>query len=145
MKAEKVILSFVAVFVGLLAAGIAFYLYQATQVVPSEEREQTLATTSEQTPAPTINDSNTLTIESPQDEAVFDKKVITVNGKTLPDAIITVSTPDSDQVVKPAENGDFTLTQSIPDGTSIIQISAIFPDGTEKKELRTVTYSTESF
>ena len=144
MKAEKVILSFVAVFVGLLAAGVAFYLYQTTRTIP-EEKPQPLGTNTQMRVSPTPQDTNILTIDSPKDEEVSDKKVITVKGKTTKGTTVTVSTQDSDQIVKPADNGEFTFTQTIPDGTSIIQFSAIFPDGQEKKVLKTVTFSTESF
>lgn len=145
MKAERIILSFIAVFVGLVAAGFAFYLYQTTKTIPPEE-SLPAAVKSESSPAvPTQPDTNILSVESPKDEEVFDKKVIGIKGKTVKDATITISTPETDQVVKPAENGEFTLTQSIPDGTSVIQITAIFPDGQEKKITRTVTYSTETF
>ncbi len=144
MKAEKVILSFVAVFVGLIAAGVAFYLYQTTRTIPPEQAKP-LAMKPQDTPTPTPLDNNLLSIDSPKDEEVFDKKVINISGKTVKDSTITVSTLDSDQVVKPADNGEFTFTQTIPDGTSTIQITAIFPNGEEKKVTRTVTYSTESF
>jgi hypothetical protein len=145
MKAEKVILSFVAVLVGLLAAGFAFYIYQSTRTIPPEESLPATVKSQPTNAVPTQTDSNVLTVESPKDEEVFDKKVISIKGKTVKDATITISTQDSDQVVKPADNGEFTLTQAIPDGTSILQISAIFPDGSEKKVTRTVTYSTETF
>lgn len=144
MRAEKVILSFIAVFVGLIAAGIAFYLYQSTKASPSDQTKP-IATTVTKTQEPTTNDTNIFTIDTPQDEQVFDKKLITIKGTTVKGAIVTVSTTDNDQVVQPADNGDFTLTQAIPDGTSIIEITAIFPDGTQKKIDRTVTFSTENF
>jgi cytoskeletal protein RodZ len=143
MKAEKIILSFVAVFVGLVAAGIAFYLYQTTKTVPPEQPKTVTSKTVNPTVAPL--DSNMLSVETPKDETVSDKKVIGVSGKTVKNATIIVSTQDSDQVVKPADNGDFSLSQLIPDGTSILQIAVIFPNGQEKKITRTVTYSTESF
>jgi hypothetical protein len=143
MKAEKVILSFVAVFIGLIAAGIAFYLYQSTKVIPNTPIKPATTTTKQQTQTP--NDSDIFTIDSPQDEQVFDKKLITIKGTTVKGATITVSTTDSDQVVQPADNGDFTLTQTIPDGTSVIEFTVIFPDGTQKKIDKTVTFSTENF
>ena len=144
MKAEKVILSFVAVFVGLVAAGFAFYLYQSTRVLPADKAQPLgMKTTMAATPTPV--DTDVLSIDSPTDEQVFDKKVITIKGKAVKDATITVSTEDGDQVVKPSDTGDFTLTQTIPDGTTVVQISAIYPDGQEKKLDRTVTFSTESF
>lgn len=144
MKAEKVILSFVAVLVGLIAAGIAFYLYQATRTLPAQKTEP-IAVVPSPTSAPLSDKEHLLIIDNPKNEAVFDKKQITISGKTVNGAVLTVSTEDNDQVVKPAENGNFTLTMPIPDGTSIMQIVAVFPDGTEKKEMRTVTFSTESF
>ena len=144
MKAEKVILSFVAVFVGLIAAGVAFYLYQTTRAIPSD-KAQPMAMKQQLPPSPTPIDTNLLTIESPKDEEVFDKKLITITGKTVQDATITVSTQDNDQVVKPAANGNFSLTQTIPDGTSMITITAVFPNGDEKTVKKTVTFSTENF
>lgn len=144
MKAEKVVLSFVAVLVGLIAAGIAFYLYQATRTLPAQKtRPITIAPTP--TPAPLSDRQHLLKIDNPKDEAVFDKRLITISGQTVKDATLIVSTEDNDQVVSPTDNGDFTLTMSIPDGTSILQVSAVFPDGAEKKVIRTVTFSTESF
>lgn len=144
MKAEKVILSFVAVFVGLIAAGVAFYLYQSSNVIPKNEPKPAAVQTETQ-PTPEVTDTNILTVDEPKDETVSTKKSITIKGKSVKGAIITVSTTEGDQVVQPADNGDFTLTQTIPDGTTILQFSAIFPDGTEKRLERTVTFSTENF
>ncbi len=143
MKAEKVILSFVAIFVGLVAAGIAFYLYQLTKTVPSPTP---LSTNKEKSVAsPTPDSSNFLAVESPRDEEVFNKKVIVVRGKTVSGSTIIVTSEDGDQVVTPAKNGDFTLSETLPDGTTLLQITAILPNGEEKQVVRTVTYSTETF
>lgn len=144
MKAEKVVLSFVAVLVGLVAAGIAFYLYQATRTLPASQTKP-IAVVPTPTTAQTTDKDHVLKIDNPKDEAVFDKKLITISGKTVSGTTIIVATEDNDQVITPAGNGDFTTTQSIPDGTSLLNITAIFPDGVEKKETRTVTFSTESF
>ncbi len=144
MKAEKIILSFVAVLFGLIAAGVAFYYYQSTKSPKIAQNPPTISQAPLQ-PSPTPIDTNILTIESPKEEEVVTKKLITISGKTVKGAIVTVSTEDSDQVVKPADNGEFTLTQTIPDGTTQLQFHALFPDGAEKKVTRTVTYSTESF
>ncbi|HUQ85478.1 MAG TPA: hypothetical protein VM077_04090 [Candidatus Limnocylindrales bacterium] len=144
MKAEKVVLSFVAVLVGLIAAGAAFYLYQATRTIPVT-KTKTITIVPSPTLAPLSDNAHLLTIDNPKEEAVYDKKLITVSGKTVSGATIVASTEDNDEVIKPAANGTFTFTQTIPDGTSIIQITAIFPDGTQKKVTRTITFSTESF
>ena len=144
MKAEKVILSFVAVFVGLIAAGVAFYLYQSTKVIPSSQTKPAAVQTNA-TPTPANTDTNVLTVDEPKDEAVSTNASITIKGKSVKGALVTVSTPDGDQVVQPADNGDFTLTQTIPSGTTVLHFSTIFPDGSEKRLDKTVTYSTENF
>lgn len=144
MKAERVILSFVAVIIGLVAAGVAFYFYQMTKVLPPDQTKP-LGTTNKITLSPTPDTANLLTVISPTDEEVFNKKVISITGKTRSDATVIVTTEDSDQVVKPASNGSFTLTQSILNGTTIIYITAVFPNGEEQTVIRTVTFSTENF
>jgi hypothetical protein len=145
MKAEKVILSFVAIFVGLIAAGIAFYLYQMTKTVPAEKTKD-VVTNTKVTPSVLSSESDKiLTVDTPKDEDVFNKKLITINGRTISGATIIVSTETGDEVVTPAKNGNFSLTQTIPDGTSLITITAVFPNGEEKRITRTVTFSTESF
>lgn len=144
MKAEKIILSFVAVVVGLIAAGVAFYLYQMTKTVPPS-KNQTISVQNQITPSPTPNAQNLLTVENPKDESVSTTKTITISGKTEPGATIIVNTETNDQVVNPAANGNFTLTIPISSGTNVIQVTAIFTNGEEKKITRSVTYSTESF
>jgi hypothetical protein len=144
MKAEKVILSFVAVFVGLVAAGIAFYLYQSTKVIPTDQTKPSATQVTVQ-PTKAVVATDTFTIDSPADESVVSQKLLTIKGSAVKGATITVSTDDDDSVVQPADNGDFTLTETLPDGTSVIEFTAVFPDGTTKKIDRTVTFSTENF
>jgi hypothetical protein len=144
MKAERVILSFIAVVIGLIAAGVAFYFYQMTKVVPAQEAKP--VTLGEKiAPSPTPQNDLLLTIDSPQNEEVFDKKVISVTGKTESNATIIISSEGADQVVTPATNGNFSATQTIPDGTTLLTITAIASSGKEKQITRTVTFSTEDF
>lgn len=144
MKTEKVVLSIIAVLVGLIAAGIAFYFYQMTKIVP-EQKAKPVAVAPNNTPTPTPDTSNLISVATPSDEQVFDKKVITLTGKTSPNATIVVSSDTGDDVVTPAKNGNFSLSHTISDGTSIIEIIAIFANGEEKKVTRTVTFTTEKF
>jgi len=144
MKAEKIILSFVAILVGLIAAGVAFYFYQMTKTLPSQ-KSQPLAVAPKTTPTPVPDTGNYLTLDSPKEEGVFNTQVINVSGKTAKDATIIVTSENGDDVVKPATNGDFTLTSTIPDGTSLLLVTAVFSNGEEKRVSRTVTFSTESF
>jgi hypothetical protein len=143
MKSERIILSFVAVLVGLVVAGIAFYFYQMTKTV-SEPEEQKKNVANIQ-PSPTPDKSLFLTVENPKDGAVLNKKTITVSGKTVPNTTIIISSENGDDVITPAKNGDFTTTETISDGSNLMQVTAIFQNGEEKKVQRTVTFSTENF
>ncbi len=144
MKTEKIILSFVAVLVGLLAAGVAFYFYQNSKT-SSNTQIQPTAVPVRATPTAIPADNNLMIIDIPKDESVVDKKLVTIVGHTQKDAIVTISTEEDDQVIKPAENGSFTITVTVPTGTSSIRMTALLPNGQEKTVTRTVTYSTESF
>lgn len=142
MKTERVILSFIALLIGLGVAGGAFYFYQSTKVVRIEKTK----TISFSSPTPSHDTSGyILSLESPKDEEVVDKKTVTIIGKTVSDAIIVITTETDEQVISPARNGDFNTTQTITDGANIIQITAVFPDGGEKRITRTISYTNENF
>lgn len=144
MKAEKIVISFIAVAIGILVAGGAFYFYQRTKTIPEEESEtRSIAVSKKPTPSP--KPSIFLTVESPKDEEVFDQKTITISGKTDPEATIFISTAVNDQVLEPARNGNFSTTQTIQDGQNRIEITAISKNGEETTVVRTVTFSTEVF
>lgn len=143
MKAERVILSFIAVIVGLVAAGAAFYLYQMTREV--SDSDKSLQLIQKATVSPTPDKANLLTVDSPKDEEVTNKKTVTVSGKTRPDATVIITAEDSDEVIEPASNGNFSASLSIPNGTTIIYITAVFPNGEEQTIVKTVTFSTEDF
>lgn len=145
MKAERVILSFIAILVGLFAAGVAFYIYQSTRSIPSQGAQPITIAKPTTAVTPVEDKTSYLAVESPKDEEVFNKKTITVSGKTVAGATIIVASEDADQIVEPASNGNFTLTMTIPDGTSILKVTAVLPDGKETVVNRTVTFSTENF
>lgn len=141
MKTEKIVISFIAVFVGIVVAGIAFYIYQSTKVI-SPNKTKTVSITP---PTPTPKATIYLTLSSPQDGEVFDKKVITVSGKTVPGSLVVISTDIGDQVISPSSVGDFSTTVTIGDGGNTLSITAIAPNGEQATQTRTVTFSTESF
>lgn len=146
MKTERLILSFIAVLVGLLVAGIGFYIYQVASKKPAENTNQiTLSTSPTPSTKQSAADQYPLTLDSPADEQVLDKKTVTVSGKTGKDILVVISTGTADQVIKSTSSGNFSATQTIDSGLSTIRVTALFPDGQERHALRTITYSTESF
>lgn len=141
MKTEKIVISFIAILIGILFASVAFYFYQSTKTVPQSEIKIA------GTPTPTSKSKSAvfLAIDSPRDEEVVSKKTINIVGKTTSEAIVVISTKNTDEVIKPASNGNFSTTAVIDNGVNKIEITAINPNGEETKIIRTVTFSTENF
>jgi hypothetical protein len=86
MKQERVILSFIMVLIGLAFAGIIFYFYQSSKVIPDSKDK----TTQGLSPTPTLAPTLFLTLDDPRDESIADKKTIRVAGKTNPEATVIV-------------------------------------------------------
>lgn len=142
MKKEKLILSFVAVFFGLLVAGIAFYLFQTTKTVPSDTNTKTISLVS---PTPTASSSISLTLDRPKDEEVVNSKILVVSGKTASNAVVTVITGSSDDVITPSLEGNFSTTVNLDHGQNILEVISIAPNGESITIKKTVTYSLEEF
>ena len=141
MKIEKIVISFIAVFVGVIVAAIAFYIYQSTKIIPNNQTK----TISVSPPTPTPKATIYLSLENPHEGEVFDKKIVTVSGKTVPGSLVTISTDVDDQVVSPSSIGNFSATVTIDNGGNIIHVLSIAPNGEEISVDRTVTFSTENF
>jgi len=144
MKTEKIVISFIAVTIGILVAAGAFYFYQTTKIVSTSDTKSvslSASITPTQFPKPAV----VLSIDAPKDEDVIDTKTVTITGKTNPDVVIVVTTSTNDQVVTPAANGNFSTTAILGSGENAIEIRAIAQNGEETNVTRTVTVSTESF
>lgn len=141
MKQERVILSFVAVLIGLLAAGLAFYFYQSTKTVSNPNQITLNAPSPTPTPRPTVY----ISLSNPNDETIVSSKTLTINGKTNPNATIIIYTSNNQQVIQPSTQGDFSTTLALDDGENLIKITSILPGGEITSVQRTVTYSTENF
>lgn len=141
MKKEKAVLSFIAIFIGLVVAGIAFYVYQLTKTLPPQKTR----TEAIQTPTKTPKSAMFLSISEPNDEIVATGKVIKITGKTDGNAVVVIATKLNQEVVKPTSEGDFSTTVNIDDGVNLIKITAIASDGQQQTISRTVSYTTEDF
>src|SRR3989344_3757496 len=98
MKQERVILSFIAVFIGLIVAGIAFYFYQSTKTVSTSKSERL----ENPTPTPTQNPSLFLQVFEPKDEQIVDRKTVTISGKTKPEATVVILTTSGEEIIEPS-------------------------------------------
>ncbi len=142
MKTEKIVISFIAVVIGILAAGVAFYFYQTTKTIP-DSTVKTLTASPTNTPMP--KPGIFLNIDAPKDEDVVNAKTIAIKGTTIPNATIIVSSATSDQIAQASDNGSFTTTIVGDNDQNEITITAIAPTGDEITVLRTVTVSQETF
>lgn len=141
MKQEKVLLSFIMVIIGLVVAGIAFYLYQSSKTVDTTKSE----TIEKPLVSPTPDSSFFLQVNQPTDEQIVDKKTISVSGKTDPSATVAILTTSNQEVISPSKEGDFSTTVQIDEGVNYIKIQAILPNGEIKTVQRVVSYTTEDF
>lgn len=143
MKAEKVILSFIALLIGLAAAGIAFYFYQSSSNIKQPEAE-VASSSIEPTETPTNQDSSLL-ITKPQDGTVIDASQITVSGSTTPDATVILRTETTEEVGISNSQGEFTMTIQLSDGVNPVNILSISKDGTQSEKTITITNTDEDF
>lgn len=141
MKQERVILSFVAVLIGLLAAGLAFYFYQSTKTVSTPNQITLNAPSPSPTPRPTVY----ISLTNPDDETIVSSKTLTISGKTNPGATIIIYTTSDQQVIQPSTQGDFSTTLILDSGENLLKITSILPSGETTNLYRTVTFSTENF
>ena len=86
-----------------------------------------------------------MTVERPRDEEVVDKRVITVTGKTIPEAKIVILTQTTEEAGVAASNGNFSMEITLDEDENIIEISAIAPNGEIAKVKKVVIFTTESF
>jgi len=141
MKKEKVLLSFIGVAIGLVCAGIVFYLYQSTKAINTNPNQKKVSTS----PTPTPKSSLYLAITQPNDEQVVSNKIITLSGQTVPDGTIIIITKSGQEVIKPTGMGAFTTTLTLEDGENQIRVIVYGTNGEAVAAQRTITYSTEDF
>lgn len=139
MKQEKVMLSVVAILIGLAVAGAAFFLYQNSKSIKTP-------TTLTQNASPTPSSSNFyLLLNEPEEDTVTDKKTIRVSGKTLASATVVITTASTEEIVKPSSQGDFSTTIQLTDGLNYLRVQAIEQNGETQTIERVIGYTTEDF
>ncbi len=141
MRTEKIVLSFIAVVVGLLVAGVGFYFFTSSKMQPKIKNPTTMSIA----PHPTDSSKLSLVITTPQSESVTAKGLTTISGTTTPDATIMINTASTDSIVTPSSSGAFSSDISLDDGENQITITAIASTGEEIQKIITITSSTEKF
>lgn len=137
---ERLVIVFIAIAIGLLLTTLVFFLYQQTKTIPQKVENVISGDVAKPTPGATY-----LVIEEPKDEALYDRRLIQVKGKTSPDNLIVVSTNQEDIVANPSSDGQFSVSITIAAGANKIVTRAISPNGESVQDTRIVTFSTEEF
>ena len=143
---ERIVIVVIAVGLGLFLTTIGFLIYQSTKFKPAPAEEgQTQSDTGEKVPTKTPAEQSGLSIVEPKDETVVSQRTIKIVGQTDPSYTIVISSNAEDVVASPDAKGKFSASVTIDAGTNQLITRAIKPDGTEVKDTRVVTYSTEEF
>ena len=137
MIKERIILAFVAIIAGLAIASSVFYFYQQNK--SGEEP----AAPSPSTSAP--NGKTILEIETPEPFSVTDKKTIEVKGKTVPHALIVLTTNTEDFVLEARDDGSFAKQILLGENENVLTITSYPENETSKTKELIVTYTTEEF
>ncbi len=140
---ERILIIFIAIAIGLVITTLIYFLYQQTKTIPQKAPGKTdLAAIG--APSPTISPGY-LIISSPTNDSLTDKRLVTVKGSTHPEDTLIISSNQEDQVAKPTPDGKFTVSITIDAGANVIVVRSVAPDGSEHKDSRIVTYSTDQF
>ena len=140
MKAERIVLSIIAILIGLFVAGTIFFVYQITQNKNTEKKAD-VSILPTLTPTSAIS---LLSITNPENESVTDQKTIELKGKARANASIIITTENGHIASVATDTGDFSEEIILDNGVNILQITAI-SDGKEESIIHTISYSTESF
>lgn len=142
MKIEKDVI--VAIIVGVLVGGLAaffvfFFPKFFPKTAPPREKEA-LEIKKEDSFSPPS--SFTLTVESPQGEAIFSEEKITVSGKTEPQTLVAILSPIDEAVTEADQKGDFKTTILLEEGVNEINITA-YKEASPETQTVSVYYTKE--
>lgn len=138
---ERLMIVFVAVFIGLIVTTLVFFLYQQTKSIPGSANDPKPISQIKTDEA----ENSRFKIDSPQNESLLDRRLIQVKGRTDPTDIIIVSSNQEDVVAHPASDGKFSVSITIDAGANIIFTRSINKSGAEVQDTRIVTYSVDEF
>lgn len=142
MKAERIVLSIIAVLIGLFVAGIVFFLYQMTMNKKPPETKHVISIL----PSPSVEQTQSFfSLDTPADQSVSSTNTITLSGKAPAGSHIVISQESGQDVVTATQDGTFSDQITLDDGVNLVHLTAIRPDGKEDSKTYTFSYTTENF
>ena len=138
MKKEVVLAIVIGFGIGLL---ITFGIYTARTAVNQADQQNQQASIQ----APQIPDATSsakLKITTPANHSLFDTDTISLEGKTTPEAILTIIGQEGQQIITADEDGNFNTELELSGGANQIKISSFSKDGEKTEITLTVVFST---
>lgn len=81
-----------------------------------------------------------LEITQPQDGAQVSTSAILVTGKTIPNAVVSISVDDKLEMAEVDRDGEFSVTVTLEEGPNFIEVVASDQEGNEKSASVAVIY-----
>ncbi|MGI5827495.1 MAG: hypothetical protein ACOX6V_00570 [Patescibacteria group bacterium] len=134
---------FTAIIVGILLGLVVTYgIYIANSTLIEKARGINPKTTTIPTPTPSPEASVTLTLTQPESNIVVDKPTIAIEGRTIPEAVITIVSENDEVITESDETGFFSYKIELVKGANTIEVTA--SDGVKLSETKSIdlVYST---
>ena len=143
MKIDKDVI--LAIVIGVLVGGVtAFFVFFLPKFLPkSPSQTENAETVREEQSTSSPVSSSFLTLENPQNEAIFSEDEITVSGKTTPKALVIIISPTDEETIEADDKGGFEAKIALEEGANEISVTAYNEDDQEETESITVYYSEE--
>ena len=132
-----------AIFVGILFGLVVTYgIYRANQALSSRQKGKETANVLP-TPTAVPEAAIELKIATPEDNVVVTDAQIVLQGKTAPNAIVTILAEDSELIVSADDDGVFSQKINLIKGANIIEVQATDLNQVSDTKVLRLVYSTE--
>jgi hypothetical protein len=140
MKKEVFIAIVIGFALGLL---ITFGIWTANKALKTQSEAPTEETKTETVVEPTPTPTGfTLTILSPEDDALIDTSKTELKGSSVAQAVIVIVAEKEEKIIEADENGSFATEVSLIRGINEITITAFNQEGEKTSQTLNVVYST---
>ena len=138
---------------GLILTTSYFYYKRTNQLPPQNQEEiiteeeiiikDNITENSEENEINETKDISTVFIEilTPENESIIEKSNIVVSGKTMPNSIVIVNTPNNTFHTNANNDGQFDIDIKLESGINILHFTAISPDDSQIEKELLLTYS----
>jgi len=109
--------------------------------IPTSSPSPTPTLTPTPTPTPTTG-ALFLSVTQPQDQSVVNTASITISGRTIHGAVVSVSLNDSIYIPSVDNNGYFTISVPLDEGPNLIEVIASDYYGNQKSVNISIIYTT---